>query len=123
MSEFNLDKFTYQRKPSAFSRDYSNQPCGSTSTHSQSTTENSSGNLCNSSDGASNSSNEESGDLNSNGEITCIIDSNLTQHLADIMEIFPSETRVELVEAITSCSSLEEAVNSVCDKQASSSGG
>ena len=122
MSEFNLDKFTYQRKPSAFSRDYSNQPCGSTSSHGQSNAENSSGSLYNSSESASSSSNEESSDPYSNREITCLIDPNFTQHLADIMEIFPSETRVELVEAITSCSSLDEAVNSVCDKQASSSG-
>lgn len=119
MSEFNLDKFTYQRKPSAFSRDNSNQPCGSTS-HSQSATENSSGNY--SSEVVSDSSNEASDDLDPSRENTSLTDSNFAQVLVNMMEIFPSETRLRLVEAITSSASLEEAVNSVCDKQASSSG-
>ncbi|XP_078375262.1 SWI/SNF-related matrix-associated actin-dependent regulator of chromatin subfamily A containing DEAD/H box 1-like isoform X2 [Oculina patagonica] len=118
MSEFNLNKFTYQRKPSAFSRDNSNQPCGSAS-HSQAATENSSENY--SSEVASSSSNETSGELDTNRENISLTDSNFTQQLANLMELFPSETRLELVHAITSSSSLEEAVNSVCDKQASSS--
>ncbi|KAM7452234.1 ATP-dependent helicase smarcad1 [Porites harrisoni] len=35
--------------------------------------------------------------------------------MATLVEMFPSETRLQLVDAITSSSSIEEAVNSVCD--------
>ncbi|KAJ7385779.1 ATP-dependent helicase smarcad1 [Desmophyllum pertusum] len=43
--------------------------------------------------------------------------------LTNMMELFPSETRVQLVDAIlTSSGSLEQAVNSICDNQTSSHG-
>lgn len=117
MSEFNLDEFAYQRKRSAFSRDNSHQPCAASSSHS---TKHSSEN--NSSESSSNSSNEANSELDPNRDSTGLTDSNLAQTLVDMMEIFPSETRLQLVDAITCSNSLDEAVNSVCDKQVSSSG-
>jgi len=116
MSEFNLDEFAYQRKRSAFSRDNSHQPCAASSSHS---TKHSSEN--NSSESSSNSSNEANSELDPNRDSTGLTDSNLAQTLVDMMEIFPSETRLQLVDAITCSNSLDEAVNSVCDKQVSSS--
>ena len=120
MSEFNFDKFSYQRKASAFSRDNStgaciyNQPCASS--HVQ-PAENCSRSL------ASSSSNEANSTLDSNEKDVSSTDSNFTQMLTNMMELFPSETRVQLVDAIlTSSGSLEQAVNSICDNQTSSYG-
>lgn len=119
MSEFNFDKFSYQRKASAFSRDNStgaciyNQPCASSQP-----AEN-----CSRSCLASSSSNEANSTLDSNEKDVSSTDSNFTQMLTNMMELFPSETRVQLVDAIlTSSGSLEQAVNSICDNQTSSHG-
>lgn len=117
MSEFNLDEFAYQRKRSAFSRGNSDPPCASTSSHS---TERCAGSY--SSEISSNSSNEANNDLDPNRDSTSLTDSNFAQTLVNMMEIFPSETRLQLVDAITCSNSLEEAVNSICDRKAASSG-
>ena len=117
MSDFNLDEFAYQRKRSAFSRGNSQQPCAPCTSHS---TKHSSEN--NSSESSSNYSNEANSELDPNRDNTSLTDSNLAQTLVNMMEIFPSESRLQLVDAITCASSLAEAVNSVCNKQASSSG-
>ena len=118
MSEFNLDGFAYQRKSSAFARDNSHQPCAASTSHS---TKHSS-ELINLSESCSNSSNEANNELDPNSDSASLRDSNFAQALVDLMEIFPSETRLQLVDAITCSNSLDEAVNSVCDKQASNSG-
>ena len=112
MSEFNLDEFAYQRKCSAFSRDNLHQPCAASTSHTKHSSEN------DSSEGSSNSSNEANSDLDPVRDNTSLTDSNLTQNLVDIMEIFPSEAR----HAIICSNAVDEAVNSVCDKQASNSG-
>lgn len=118
MSEFNLDKFAYQRKRSTFSRGNPHRPCATTS--SQCTELNSENN---SSESSSNTSNEADSDLELNRDSTSLTDSNFAHTLVNVMEIFPSETRLQLVQdAITCANSLDEAVNSVCDKQTSSSG-
>ena len=117
MSEFNLDGFAYQRKRSAFSRDDSHQPCAASTSHS---TKHSS--EISPSESSSNSSNEANSELDPNSDSAGLRDSNLTQSLVNMMEIFPSETRLQLVDAITCSNSLDEAVNLVCDKQASNSG-
>lgn len=117
MSDFNLDGFAYQRKRSAFSRDNSLQPCAASTSHS---TKHSS-ELINLSESCSNSSNETNRELDPNSDSPSLRDSNLAQALVNMMEIFPSETRLQLVDAITCSNSLDEAVNSGCDKQASNS--
>ena len=116
MSDFNLDEFAYQRKPSAFSRDNAHQPCAASTSYTKHSSEN------DLSGSSSNSSNEANKELDPVRDNTSLTDSNLTQALVDMMEIFPSETRLQLVDAITCSNSLDEAVNSVCDKQASNSG-
>jgi len=116
MSEFNLDEFAYQRKCSAFSRDNLHQPCAASTSHTKHSLEN------DSSEGSSNSSNEANSDLDPVRDNTSLTDSNLTQNLVDIMEIFPSEARLQLVDAMICSNAVDEAVNSVCDKQASNSG-
>lgn len=118
MSEFNLDGFAYQRKRSAFSPDkYSHEPCAASTSHS---TKHSS--EIYPSESSSSSSNEANEEFDPNSDSTSVRDSNITQTLVDMMEIFPSETRLQLVDAITCSNSLDEAVNLVCDKQASKSG-
>lgn len=118
MSEFNLEKFAYQRKRSRFSRGNPHRPCAATSSQ---CTELSSEN--NSSERSSNTSNEANSSLELNRDSASLTDSKFAKTLANVMEIFPRETRLQLVEdAITCANSLDEAVNSVCDKQASSSG-
>ena len=120
MSEFNLDKFAYQRKRSTFSRGNPHRPCATTSSQCTRTELNSENN---SSVSSSNTSNEANSDLDLNRDSASLTDSNFAQTLVKVMEIFPSETRLQLVEdAITCANSLDEAVNLVCDKQASSSG-
>jgi len=117
MSEFNLDKFAYQRKRSTFSRGNAHRPCATTS--SQCTELNSENN---SSESSSNTNNEADSDLELNRDSTSLTDSNFAHTLVNVMEIFPCETRLQLVQdAITCANSLDEAVNSVCDKQTSSS--
>ena len=109
MSEFNLEKFSYQRKRSVLNKDGSIQQSavsGSTST--------STNHL--SSDAASNSRNDETVNIERGKEATALGYGDwYAEQLAELVEIFPSETRLRLVDAITSSSSMEEAVNSVCD--------
>lgn len=118
MSEFNLDGFAYQRKRSAFSRDNSHQPCAASTSHS---TKHSS-ELITLSESCSNSSNESNSELDPNSDSASLRGSNLAEALVNMMEIFPSETRLQLVDAITCSDSLDEAVNLVCDKQSLDSG-
>lgn len=113
MSEFNLDGFAYQRKCSAFSRDNSHQPCAASTSHSTKQ----SSELITLSESCSNSSNESNGELDPNSDSASLRSSNLAEALVNMMEIFPSETRLQLVDAITCSDSLDEAVNLVCDKQ------
>lgn len=117
MSEFNLDGFAYQRKRSAFSPDNSHEPCAASTSH---TTKHSS--EIYPSESSSSSSNEAKEEFYPNSDSTSVRDSNISQTQVNMMEIFPSETRLQLVDAITCSNSLDEAVNLVCDKQASSSG-
>ena len=117
MSEINLDEFAYQRRRSTFSRDNSHRPCATTS--SQSTKLSSE---ITSSESSLNTSNEANSGLDLNRDSTSLTDSNFAETLFNLMEIFPSETRLQLVDHLTCSNSLDEAVNSVCDKQASSSG-
>lgn len=116
MSEFNLDGFAYQRKCSAFSRD--NQPCAASTSHSTKQ----SSELITLSESCSNSSNESNSELDPNSDSASLRGSNLAEALVNMMEIFPSETRLQLVDAITCSDSLDEAVNLVCDKQSIDSG-
>ncbi|XP_022785581.1 SWI/SNF-related matrix-associated actin-dependent regulator of chromatin subfamily A containing DEAD/H box 1-like [Stylophora pistillata] len=108
LSEFNLDKFSYQRKLLASARDHtgiSSQPCASTNRftlNSQSAHSSRSGRK--SKDSLSNChSNEED-----NGLGSCADDSSSTaaivadQEPLDVMETQPSETRVQVVDALNS---------------------
>ena len=136
LSEFNFGKFSYQRKPSAFSRRNSsvnsttgiiqNQPCAST-LNSQ-LAQSSSTERCSTDFAASScDSNEANNELepHTNGEDTCTsFTASIVscQELAEVMENLPSEIRLHIVDAITSSSSSFEAMNEVSDNQLSSSG-
>lgn len=113
MSEFNFEKFSYQRKPSVFNQDDSGdkRSCASTSA-----SRNYSSHL----------------DLDPRDETKCqhalkekdvpLSNGDWSAQLADIMEIFPSETRLQLVDVLTSSSSIDQAMNSACDDLVSNSG-
>ena len=114
MSEFNLEKFSYQRKRSVFSKDGTGD-------------DDVDGRSCTSTDAKIYSSDltlisrDEAGSKHAPAEKGEPLSKE--QWLADLIETFPSETRLQLVDAITSSSSMEEAVNSVCDNLDSKSGG
>lgn len=105
MSELNLEQFSYQRKCSVFN------DTGPTQKSTAPTSNQSVSKLHH----ASNSKVE--GNCNTEKDQDTRIEGNedWSDQMATLVEMFPSETRLQLVDAITSSSSIEEAVNSVCD--------
>lgn len=108
-----MEKFSYQRKRSVFSKDSTGD-------------DDVDGRSCTSTDAKIYSSDltlisrDEAGSKHAPAEKGEPLSKE--QWLADLIETFPSETRLQLVDAIDSSSSMEEAVNSVCDNLASNSG-
>lgn len=112
LSAFNLEKFSYQRKPSTCSRrdptGISNQPCASTNTK---FTLNSQSAHSSSSDRKSRDSPSSCDSNQGNNELeSCADDPSFTatifasQEFVDVMDSLTSETRVQIVEALTSSS-------------------
>ena len=119
MTELNLDKFSYQRKRSVFNQGASDAVAGAAAHESCASTSdarNYSSHLDLDSRDQENSKHalEEKVEPLHNGDWPV--------QFAELVEILPSETRLQLVDAITSASSMEEAVNSVCNNLASNSG-
>ena len=119
MAEFNLDKFSYQRKRSVFNQGCSDAVASSAAQSSASTSD------------VRNYSSEldlDSGDQANNckhaleGKDEPLSNGDWSAQFAEIVVILPSDERLQLVDAITSSSSMEEAVNSVCNNLASNSG-
>ena len=112
LSAFNLEKFSYQRKPSTCSRrdptGISNQPCASTNTK---FTLNSQSAHSSSSERKSRDSPSSCDSNQGNNELeSCADDPSFTatifasQEFVDVMDSLTSETRVQIVEALTSSS-------------------
>ena len=105
MSELNLEQFSYQRKRSAFN------DTGATQKSTAPTSNQSVSKL----NHPSNSKVEGVGNTEKDQDTTIEGNEDWSDQMATLVEMFPSETRLQLVDAITSSSSIEEAVNSVCD--------
>ena len=105
MSELNLGQFSYQRKRSVFNdTGLSQESTAPTSNQSVSKLNHSSNSKI---EGNSNTEKDQNTAIEGNED--------WSDQMATLVEMFPSETRLQLVDAITSSSSIEEAVNSVCD--------
>ena len=105
MSELNLEQFSYQRKRSVFN------DTGATQKSTAPTSNQSVSKL----NHPSNSKVEGVGNTEKDQDTTIEGNEDWSDQMATLVEMFPSETRLQLVDAITSSSSIEEAVNSVCD--------
>ena len=105
MSELNLEQFSYQRKRSIFN------DTGPTQKSTAPTSNQSVSKL----NHASNSKVEGNSNTENDQDTTIEGNEDWSDQMATLVEMFPSETRLQLVDAITSSSSIEEAVNSVCD--------
>ena len=105
MSELNLQQFSYQRKRSVFN------DTGATQKSTAPTSNQSVSKL----NYASNSKVEGNSNAEKDQDTKIEGNEDWSDQMATLVEMFPSETRLQLVDAITSSSSIEEAVNSVCD--------
>lgn len=105
MSELNLEQFSYQRKRSVFN-DTGPAQKSTAPTSNQSVSK---------LNPASNSKVEGNSNTKKDQDTTIEGNEDWSDQMATLVEMFPSETRLQLVDAITSSSSIEEAVNSVCD--------